>query len=123
MNHILLKAALKWGVDNPDEADRLLPLSETFKFNHSKIGLFEYNGLWGYCLSLNLKGSGSSYGAFLKFCNPYQNATAALTAAVVKIEQEIARNDNDHKEDHKVRIWARGLITPRQLELIPSEPF
>lgn len=113
---MLLRAALKWGASDPDEADKLLPLTETLGFEHSEIRLFQYNGQWGYCLSLNLKKSSTSYSAFLKFCDPHETRYSALEAAVAKIEQEIGRltDSSDHSD---IKIWAKGLIAPQQLKL------
>lgn len=117
----LIKAALKWGSSDPDEAKRAHKIIETLIFEDKrspqKIRLFTYNDQYGYCLSIRLKGQWSFYGPFLGFSDPYPTRRLALDAASLKIIQT-AQEHGDPAEKRRVGAWAKSLITPKQLRLI-----
>jgi len=72
------------------------------------ISLFRLNGLWGYSLML-LSGStvGVSYGAFLKFCQPYPNREAAVLASCDEIEQRAQPQPEARRAIRRVRGMVR----------------
>lgn len=102
-------------IGNPYQPDGLLPISETFECDvvrFTSIELFEFNGRWGYCLDLSLANGTHTYGAFLKFCDPYPTRQAALEAAVADIHRRA-----DRERDKKIIGWATSLLAPKQMSL------
>lgn len=120
-DRFLIRAALKWGSSDPDEARRAHKIIEMLIFEDErrpqKIRLFTYNGQYGYCLDIRLKGQWSAYGPFLGFSDPYPTHRLALDAASLKIIQA-AQEHGDPAEKRRVGKWAKSLITPKQLRLI-----
>lgn len=119
-DRFLMRAALKWGSFDPDEARRDHEVIKTLiledKKRPQKIRLFTYNGQYGYCLDIRLKGQWSAYGPFLGFSDPYLTSRLALDAASLKIIQA-AQEHGDSAEKRRVAKWAQSLITPKQLSL------
>ena len=117
----LIKAAAKWGSPDPDEARRAHKVIETLIFEDrgcpQKIRLFTYNGQYGFCLNIRLKGQWSAYGPFFGFSDPHPTSRLALDAAIIKIIKT-AQEHGSPAEKRKVVAWAKSLITPKQLRLI-----
>lgn len=119
-DRFLTRAALKWGSSDPDEARRAHKIIKTLFFEDKrspqKIRLFTYNGQYGFCLDIRVKGQWSIYGPFLGFSDPYPTSQLALDAAILEIIQA-AQEYGDSAEKSRVGAWAKSLITPKQLSL------
>ena len=129
-SEMLHNSAAKWGLDvvpgrplitdgptNPYQ-QKILPTKETLQFDTgsrhpTETRLFRFNGQWGYCLSLHVGNWSTSYGAFLKFCDPYPTREAAIHAAA----RDIIRRIKGKKGVGKLAAWAKSLLEPRQLSI------
>lgn len=131
---LLHNSAAKWGLevvpDRPYIEDNTSPypkpeVCETLHWESGKhayldVGLFFFNGQWGFCLNVQFSGGGFGYGPFLKFCDPYPTRMAALHGALIKFNHYIARDAQSgyrYREASAMLSWLERQTQPEQLTL------
>ena len=99
---------------NPYQPDQIPPAEKiTEPKSLSRVDIFTFNSQWGFSASINHHNGGYGWGNFIKFCKPYPDKMAALTAAANYVEKRA-----DPQKDKTLIKWAKNMLLPKQLSFI-----